>query len=1028
MPRHFNLGRGFMVRVAGVLLLAGLPLAWAGSAPAGGEMPPNFVLLLADDLGYGDLGSYGHPSIRTPHLDRLAQEGLKLTQFYAPASLCTPSRAGLLTGKLPARIGMLGERGVLFPDSSGGLAAAEVTLAEALEGLGYATALVGKWHLGHLPEFLPARQGFDQFFGLPYSNDMRPENEHWDYARENFPPLPLMEGEQVIERSPDQSQLTARFTARAIRFIEQQRQRPFFLFLSYTAPHAPLYPAPEWAGKSRRGLYGDVVEELDASVGAIVAALDRLGLGERTLVLFTSDNGPWGWRGLDGGSAGLLRGAKGSPWEGGFRVPAIVRMPGTAPANATSAALVSGLDLFPTFLGMAGGDPAAHPGLDGLDATATFTQAAQVREQLHYYGIKDLVAYRHGPWKLFLRDPNPWSDEITEDDLPLLFHLERDPSEGQDLAKEHPEAVARLTALAEQHIAQLGQVPSRIEGILPEHQESYAAYQARQQAPPTRPNILWLVAEDLSPYLPPFGDSTIRAPNLERLAREGVRYGNVYSVSGVCSPSRAALITGMYPTSIGAHHMRTTHQQPEARAIGLIDYEVVPPPQVRMVSELLRREGYYAVNNVKEDFQFHSSALAWDESSLFAHWRNRPEGQPFFAAFHFGVTHEGQLWSPATVWNLRYGRAEFPPDRNKELVWTRFPEGEQKPLLIPDDLQVPIPPYLPDTEAVRKEVRRMYSNIVEMDGHVGRILQQLEEDGLLESTIVVWFSDHGGPLPRQKRTLYDSGLRAPLIIRYPGKRRAGERDDQLLSFVDFAPTLLSWAGIPVPGHMQGQAFDGPFAAPRPRRHVFAAADRFDGHYDLIRAARDLRYKYLKNYRPERGYYLPLAYREQMASMRELLRLRDAGGLNAAQSQWFRERKPAEELFDTWNDPHELRNLAGDPAHAKKLAELRAACAAWMEEAGDLGFVPEPELIEGFWPGGRQPITAAPEVRIEDGKLRASSATEGASIGHRWAGDRAPGQGWRPYLGPLELESGARIELIAHRLGYAPSAIVHHVHP
>ena len=543
-----------------------------------------------------------------------------------------------------------------------------------------------------------------------------------------------------------------------------------------------------------------------------------------------------------------------------------------------------------------------------------------------------------------------------------------------------------------------------------------------------QPNILWLVAEDLGRYIPPFGDFTVRTPNLERLAREGVRYGNVYSVSGVCSPSRAALITGMYPTSIGAHHMRTTHQQPEARAIGLIDYEVVPPPEVRMVSELLRREGYYAVNNVKEDFQFHSSALAWDESSLFAHWRNRPEGRPFFAAFHFGVTHEGQLWSPATVWNLRYGRAEFPPDRNKQLTWSRFPEGTEKALLIPDDLEVPIPPYLPDTEAVRKDVRRMYSNIVELDGHVGRILEQLEADGLLESTIVAWFSDHGGPLPRQKRTLYDSGLGAPLIVRYPGKKRAGERDDRLVSFVDFAPTLLSWAGLPAPAYMQGRAFDGPFAAARPRRHVFAASDRFDGHYDLIRAARDLRYKYLRNYRPEQGYYLPLDYREQMASMRELLRLRDAGGLNAAQSLWFRASKPTEELFDTWNDPHELRNLADDPAHGEQLAELRAACAAWMEEVGDLGFVPESELIQSFWPGGRQPITAAPEVRVKNGKLLAFSATEGASIGHRRAGEQAPGQGWRPYLGPLELKPGARIELIAHRLGHAPSEIVRHVHP
>ncbi|MCY3770395.1 MAG: sulfatase-like hydrolase/transferase, partial [Gemmatimonadetes bacterium] len=244
---------------------------------------------------------------------------------------------------------------------------------------------------------------------------------------------------------------------------------------------------------------------------------------------------------------------------------------------------------------------------------------------------------------------------------------------------------------------------------------------------PDRPNILWLVAEDMSPYLASFGDPTVSTPNLDRLAAEGVRYTNVFSVSGVCSPSRAALATGMYPTSIGAHHMRTTYQQPEAREMGIIDYEVVPPPHVRMVSEIMREHGYYTSNNSKEDYQFHPSMMAWDETSLFAHWRNRPEGKPFFSVFNFGVTHEGQIWNPATTWNLRYGRDVFPPDRNQELVWIPFPPGVEKELYIPSDLQVPVPPYLPDTPPVIKDIRRMYSNVVEMDRYVGVVLSQLEE-------------------------------------------------------------------------------------------------------------------------------------------------------------------------------------------------------------------------------------------------------------------------------------------------------------
>jgi len=533
------------------------------------------------------------------------------------------------------------------------------------------------------------------------------------------------------------------------------------------------------------------------------------------------------------------------------------------------------------------------------------------------------------------------------------------------------------------------------------------------------PNILWLVAEDLSPLIPSFGDSTVQTPNLSRLAAEGVCYTNVFSVSGVCSPSRAALATGMYPPGIGAHHMRTLYQQPAAKEKGIINYEAVPPPQVKMHSQFLRESGYYCTNNSKEDYQFHPSKMAWDESNVYAHWRNRQEGAPFFAIFNFGVTHESNTWNP---FGRPYDLDTFPPPRDMKQWWLRF-QGVQKPLYVPADLEVEIPPYLPATGPVVRDIRRVYSNIVEMDNHVGVVLKQLEEDGLLENTIIVWYTDHGGPLPRQKRLLYDSGLKLPMIIRYPGKWRAGETDDRLVSFVDFAPTLLSMAGIEPPGYMQGYAFEGKFRSSGERKYIHAAGDRFDEYYDMIRAVRDKRYKYLKNFQPEKAYYLPLDYRERMASMQELLRMRDEGGLNEIQMQWFRQSKPEEELFDTWEDPHELNNLATDPDYTDKLFELREECEQWMQSIGDMGFIPEEELIRQFWPGKQQPVTATAEVIKNDGIIRISCSTEGASIGYKLPADEAPGRGWHIYKEPLELSPGESIKVITHRLGYAPGDTV-----
>ena len=514
---------------------------------------------------------------------------------------------------------------------------------------------------------------------------------------------------------------------------------------------------------------------------------------------------------------------------------------------------------------------------------------------------------------------------------------------------------------------------------------------------PERPNILWIVAEDLSPIIPPFGDQTVKTPNLSRLSDEGVRYTSVFSTSGVCAPSRAALATGMYQNRIGAHHMRTTsviNEGPE----GLTPYEAIPPPHVKMQSQYFREAGYYTTNNAKEDYQFQKPITAWNESSPQAHWRNRKIEQPFFSVFNLGITHESQVW-----------------------------RQRDNPLLIDRDLNVPVPPYLPRTEIALNDIRQVYSNIVAMDKQVGVILNELEEDGLLESTIVFFYSDHGGPLPRQKRLLYDSGIQVPLIIRYPGKWRAGEIDDQLISFVDFKSTTLSLAGIQPPSYVNGRAFVGEFADASPRTYIHAAADRFDNEYDTIRAVRDSRFKYLRNYNLDKAYYLPLPYREQMPIMQELLRLNEQGKLDKNQAQWFRSQKPLEELFDIENDPYELENLSADPKYSEKLQELRKEMDSWLSEFNDLGLMPEDQLIKEFWPEGIQPTTKAPTIFQENGEVQIHSGTPGANIAFQVVSQQGVLEDrWQVYTEPFKLDSANRLVAFAHRIGYLPSTQVEYV--
>lgn len=447
---------------------------------------PNVVIVFTDDQGYGDVGVYGAEGYETPHLDRMAAEGIRFTDFYVAAPVCTPSRAALMTGSYPKRVGLAYR--VLFPFSSTGLNPEEVTIAEMLKSRGYATAAVGKWHLGHRTRFLPTRQGFDTYFGIPYSNDMgnnaygRSEWARRQGADSSFvsPPTPLMRDEEVVESGPDQTQLTRRYTEDALRFIEAHREEPFFLYLAHSMPHVPIAASEGFAGRSEHGPYGDVISEIDWSVGQILEKLDALGLDERTIVFFTTDNGPQVWEGTESGwvwtpendgrgnrgevgyrsgSAGPLRGEKNTTWEGGMRVPMIAWWPGTIPAGAVTSEMATAMDLLPTIAVMTGSETPRGARIDGFDIGALLRDepgAETPHAAFYYYRDDRLQAVRSGRWKLHVFRPEWENEEYAGSREPLLFDLFEDVGETRNVATDYPQVVAQLEALAEAARSDLG--------------------------------------------------------------------------------------------------------------------------------------------------------------------------------------------------------------------------------------------------------------------------------------------------------------------------------------------------------------------------------------------------------------------------------------------------------------------------------------------------------------------------------------------------------------------------------------------
>lgn len=466
-----NIYPSLKMHVIGIFLtLVSLTILLPLQAKAQSEKP-NFIIIFTDDQGYGDLGTFGHPTIKTPNIDQMAAEGQKWTSFYVAANVCTPSRSAILTGRLPVRTGMYSNtRRVLFPDSGGGLPAYENTIATLLKGAGYATAAIGKWHLGHLPQYLPTSHGFDSYFGIPYSNDMDRVNditakEAFDNSKIQYFNVPLMRNTEIIERPADQNTITKRYAAEAVEFISSNKDKPFFLYLAHSLPHVPLFASGDFRGTSERGLYGDVIEEIDWSVGEILNALKDNGLDQNTYVIFTSDNGPWLVFNEQGGSAGSLYGGKGTSYEGGVRVPAVIWGPGNVKPGVISK-MGSTLDLLPTITKLAGAKIPQDRIYDGFDLSPVLRgENATPRDEMFYYHGDRVFAARKGEFKLYFYSNNPlgYPEKIEKLEKLTLFNLSHDPSERFDLAEKHPEVVAEIQAMASKHQSSFTPAPTQLE-------------------------------------------------------------------------------------------------------------------------------------------------------------------------------------------------------------------------------------------------------------------------------------------------------------------------------------------------------------------------------------------------------------------------------------------------------------------------------------------------------------------------------------------------------------------------------------
>lgn len=813
--------------------------------PAAKRDQPNIILIFTDDQGYEDLGCFGSKTIKTPVLDQMAREGLRLTNFYAQP-VCGVSRAALMTGSYPIR--------VAEPDNVKQLHTVphpqEVTMAEVLKSAGYATGIIGKWHLvnkmkgGKLdPETMPNAQGFDYFFGTPVFNG------YTVFVEDVAMRVPLLRNKEVIVEGVESwDNITADYTKEAIDYIEQNKDGPFFLYLAHNMPHIPVGASEDFKGKSEYGPYGDTIEEIDWSTGQILEKLKALGIDDNTLVVFTSDNGPWveTTRGMkpDGrpfiprdhsGSAAPLRGWKMSTWDGGSKVPFIARWPEKIAAGRVSDEILSTMDLLPSFAHLAGAELPADRTIDGHDATGFLLGKSETspRDDYFYYSGCLLTGVRHDQWKLVLPRPgNPpgtgwWGRMIEEVKELELYDLDADPGETKNVADQNPDVVTKLQKRIESARAELGDMevvgsgarffdegPRQIQGSgKPKAKASAPAKPGHEK----KPNFVIIFTDDQG-YgdLSCFGGKHVSTPRIDQMAAEGARLTSFYVAAPVCTPSRAALMTGCYPRRIDM----ATGSDFVVLLAG--DKKGLNPDEIT-IAEVLKGAGY--------------------KTGMFGKWHlgDQPEFLPTRQGFdeYFGIpfSHDIHPFHPQEKWN-------FPPlalldqetviemDPDADFLTKRFTEkavdfikeNSDEPFFVYLPHPIPhkplhvSPPFMEGVdpaiiEALDKEGERIdYKTrdklfrqaINEIDWSVGRILDTLKEEGVDENTLVIFFSDNGpavgsaGPLKGRKGSTFEGGMREPTVIRWPGKIPAGQDNDELMTAMDLLPTFAKLAGAEVP--------------------------------------------------------------------------------------------------------------------------------------------------------------------------------------------------------------------------------------